>query len=175
MRHQPKSRQPQGVAAQIAASFVTRLVNIDILTAESLFRAIDDFGSHRKRVSPCQGLSAPRVGRGGSSGDARRRAAARASRRRGERSRPADLCGLSRPGREIPPTPPYRPSPVSRRNFSRRPFSWDREGSRKDPQMTPIAANLPECRDQRARGIFFEAEAGGSCPRQDLAGKRRRG
>ena len=43
---------PQGVAAQIAASFVARLANTASIGFTSL-RAIDDFGSHRTRVSLC--------------------------------------------------------------------------------------------------------------------------
>jgi hypothetical protein len=41
---------PQGVAAKIAASFVARLANTASIGCAS-FRAIDDFGSHRTRVS----------------------------------------------------------------------------------------------------------------------------
>jgi hypothetical protein len=43
---------PQGVAAKIAASFVARLANIANIGCASL-RAIDNFGSHRTRVSLC--------------------------------------------------------------------------------------------------------------------------
>ena len=43
---------PQGVAAQIAASFVARLANMANIGCTSL-RAIDDFGSQRTRVSLC--------------------------------------------------------------------------------------------------------------------------
>jgi hypothetical protein len=43
---------PQGVAARIAASFVASLANTASIGCTSL-RAIDDFGSHRTRVSLC--------------------------------------------------------------------------------------------------------------------------
>jgi len=43
---------PEGVAAQIAASFVARLANTASIGITSL-RAIDDFGSHRTRISSC--------------------------------------------------------------------------------------------------------------------------
>jgi hypothetical protein len=44
---------PQGVAARIAASFVARLANIDILAAPRFALATIFFGSQRTRVSLC--------------------------------------------------------------------------------------------------------------------------
>jgi hypothetical protein len=43
---------PQGVAAKIVASFVARLANMANIGCTSL-RAIDDFDSHRTRISSC--------------------------------------------------------------------------------------------------------------------------
>jgi hypothetical protein len=51
----PKSRQPEGVAATIAASFVANLANTASIGCGSL-RAIDDSDSQRTHVSLCQAL-----------------------------------------------------------------------------------------------------------------------
>jgi hypothetical protein len=49
---EPKPRQPQGVAARIAAAFVARLANMGNIAFASL-RGIANSGSHRTRVSSC--------------------------------------------------------------------------------------------------------------------------
>ncbi len=174
MRHQPKSRQPQGVAAQIAASFVTRLVNIDILTAPrfalstilartaSAFHHVRDSRRHAWEGAAAAAMLAvalPLVLPAGAANAADPQTCAACHGPAGNSTNPAIPSLAGQPAQ-----------------FLSTALFLYRQGSRKDPQMTPIAANLPNAEINELAEYFSRqkpaAPSHKTSPENAVAGKR---